>query len=153
VTFGGGIGGVIGPERGGGFTGSISASYFSHIGLISVRVLGCGNPSAHLAIPSTDRIDEFFEISGMYGTGYNDLYFSAFASAGLGMVKFKSSYYNITIHHKTETVPSIPIELQAFVTPLPVLGFGITLFGNINGKSPYIGGLLCIRIGKLWPTN
>jgi hypothetical protein len=146
VTLGSGAGGDRTMD---GLSGYLSASYFSHTRLFSIRFLFVGK--SFTMEPLTDHheneIDESYEISGLYGTGIRSSLFFASASAGLGVVRLRKH------NDAVQILPGIPLEAQAFITPLPVLGIGVTLFGNINGKSTYMGGLLCIRIGKLWPTK
>ena len=42
-----------------------------------------------------------------------------------------------------------PIETQLFLTPLPVMGFGLYSFVNFNQVKSYYGFLICLQLGKL----
>jgi hypothetical protein len=44
---------------------------------------------------------------------------------------------------------AVPIDVQAFITPLPVFGVGIELISTITDKKIITGGFICLQIGLL----
>jgi hypothetical protein len=46
-------------------------------------------------------------------------------------------------------IPSIPMEIDLLLKPTKNLGFGITLWGDLNFNAPIYGLMLKVAIGKL----
>ncbi len=144
LTLGVGIGGNRDLH---GFGVCITASYLSDFGLLSIDYLGASRVGREPAIPSTARLEAFSELSGLYGICYHAPFFLVSASAGMGVVWVTKRV--VSFGEKTAATVGIPLKVEAFITPLPVLGMGLTGFANVNGKASYGGLPLCLRVGKL----
>lgn len=142
VTLGVGGGG---GHRFWGMGGSATASHYSESGLFSVRLLGIGQVTMEPTQPEVETSD-VIELSGMYGLSYKRPLIFLSASSGLGAVwviqKGPSG-------RKRVTTVGIPVDFQAFITPLRVLGIGVAISGNINGKQSYAGAFFCLQLGKV----
>ena len=132
----------------GGFGGNINASYYSKIGLLSVRFLDAANSGAEPVnvITNDYRLNHINEISGMYGLNYHISFLFLSLSTGVGMVWIKKG---VSPSEVTSTTLGLPIDAEIFISPLPMLGIGLKLIGNLNSKSSYRGILICIQLGKL----
>ncbi|PIS27505.1 MAG: hypothetical protein COT43_10075 [Candidatus Marinimicrobia bacterium CG08_land_8_20_14_0_20_45_22] len=129
-----------------GCGGCVSASYLSKQRLLSVRFLETDKIGMEPEIITGTRLEHFSELSGLYGiyTRPPFLFFSA--SSGLGLVRLKERSQS---GMKTSTLVGIPLEVQMFVTPLPAIGIGIDILGNINRKSSNYAVFICIQFGVL----
>lgn len=131
-----------------GLTGNLSASYFSDLGLLRVRLVSAtGFHGVESTTLSESRASGLLELSGMYGLSHRtpDLLISV--SSGIGMLRVRE---HTPIGDKESTIPGIPLEGELLLTPLPIVGIGITVFGNLNSKASYWGVLSSINLGKLW---
>lgn len=82
---------------------------------------------------------ESWEIGGIYGRSYKTQ--QAMISGGLGVAYVGPS-------PKMGTV-GLPLESQIFWTPTHYFGVGFYLFGNLNTKHSFGGGLIGIQIGRV----
>jgi hypothetical protein len=131
-----------------GFGGNINASYYSNIGLLSVRFLDADKAGMEPTnvITSSVKLNHINEFSGMYGFNYHASFLFISVSSGIGIVWFKKG---ITPSEVTTSTLGLPLDAEIFISPLPVLGIGLKLLGNINSKSSYSGFLICLQLGKL----
>jgi hypothetical protein len=129
-----------------GLGGIVNTGYVSEIGLCSVRFIDADKATVDPATLTSTRLTHLNELSAMYGLNYRTSLFSLSASSGIGLVWFKEQDNS---GNRSFSSVGIPIDAQAFVTPLKVLAFGVTLFSNLNAKSTFTGLMFCVRIGKV----
>jgi len=143
----GGIGAFTG--RIGGISMMLEVCYQRNDILFSIR----GMQNGEFKPFSEDYSDYDREISALIGYSYKGQWAYISFSAGIGGLYHVKHSYSITwelIKEKTYTV-GLPLEVQMFLTPIPILGIGIIGFCNLNFMSTSIGFLLCLQIGYLWP--
>ena len=122
-------------------------SYLSNAGLFSIRFIYL--EQAHTMEPASlnnFQIKQISELSGLYGLSTKSKWFLASLSSGFGIIIGKQKTNNE--EHSFSTV-GLPLESQLFIRPLPAIGFGITIFANVNSKKSYTGILFCLQLGKL----
>jgi len=142
VTLAGGGGG---GHRFWGIGGGATASYYCESGLFSVRLLGIGQITVEPSQPQTETSD-VIELGGMYGLSYKRPLIFLSASSGLGAVWVMQRSPS---GRKRVTTVGIPLDFEAFFTPFRVLGIGVAVSGNINGKQSYAGVFFCLQLGKV----
>ena len=143
VNLGIGLSAVTGSL--GGSVG-INCSYLKKHNIFSLRFVhnteldlwGFGNHS----LIGTDSNGE---LGLLYGFGAKRNFGFASMSTGVSYVGLK--IYENGKEMRYATV-GLPIELQLFLTANKI-GFGIYGFANINSKSSFAGGLICIQLGRL----
>ncbi len=122
-------------------------SYLSNAGLFSIRFIYI--EQAHTMEPvslNNFQIKQIAELSGLYGLSTKTKWFLASLSSGIGIVVGKQKSNN---EENSFSTIGLPLESQLFLRPLPAVGFGITIFVNVNSKKSYTGILFCLQIGKL----
>jgi hypothetical protein len=131
-----------------GLTANLSASYFSALGLLRLRLVNAtGFPGEETPTRLQSHTSRLLELSGMYGLSHRTSFLLLSVSSGIGMVRMREYTPN---GQKVSTTLGIPLEGEVLITPLPTVGVGMNVFGNLNGKSSYWGVLSCISLGKLW---
>ncbi len=142
VTIGGGVGGA---PKFAGMAGGATASYYNEAGLFSLRLAGVGKLTLQPTQPQVET-QSVVDLSGMYGFSYKRSLLFLAASSGLGFVWVTE---NGPTGEKRSTTIGVPLELQAFMTPLRVLGLGVTISANINAKQSYASAMICMQFGKV----
>ena len=120
-------------------------SYLSKFGLLSLRYLNTGPEKVDGNAP-IGNLNEISEFGATYGTSVSESFLFASASAGLGIVLISEKA--VRGEDKTTAI-GIPLEAQAFISPIRYFGFGAKLIGNVNSKSSYWGVLFCLHVGKM----
>jgi hypothetical protein len=90
----------------------------------------------------------------MFGKGHSGKYTQAIFSVGFGiLVESKEEGFDYTTRRyysrDKSIIPSIPMEIDLLLKPTKNLGFGITLWGDLNFNAPIYGLMLKVAIGKL----
>jgi hypothetical protein len=133
VNFGLG-GSSNGPSAG------ISGSYQIKYHVISLRALYNEEIGIWDNFP-----DNSSDMGLLYGLGARKKFFNVSISTGISRVSGSVITYS---DERKYAVVGIPIELQFFHTG-KIVGIGIYGFANINRELSFVGGLLCIQLGKL----
>ena len=75
------------------------------------------------------------EVGVLYGRSAPGDFGFASVAAGMGVVQGET------------TIIGLPVEVQAYLRPLPFAGLGVTLFGNINPEQPFGGLAIALQLG------
>ena len=130
------------------YGGGISLSYSKRHYLISSRYLYFKRhqyePLNADESQSNAQLDHNAEFAALFGYILNKRYFKFMASAGLGYTTWTSK------NHQKDSGLSLPLEVGLFVSPLPILGFGIQFVSNLNQTHNLNGILISVELGKLW---
>jgi hypothetical protein len=90
------------------------------------------------------------DIGLLYGRMTKGKWGYASAAGGLALTLLRmneeSSSGGFQIYH---TTVGLPLELQAFLTPLPFAGIGVVASADINPKQSFAGIFLSLQIGSL----
>jgi len=89
-------------------------------------------------------IDKLQEKGILFSLGIRRENIFIFPSIGIGQVKVIKIYSPETESPRM----GIPVEVCFVVLPVDFFGFGANFFGNINNRRFYIGGGICIVLGK-----
>jgi hypothetical protein len=141
-----GVGGATDGLIGGGL--ALSFPRGAH-GLVTLR--GTGFSELQLCIfgpcyPPTTRGD----IGALYGYRREGMWGGAAISAGVGVANGRGLPMGRGIFDdRTWNAPSIPIELDAWVTPLPIAGLAVSALADWNPRVSFVGVLLSMRFGGL----
>ena len=110
--------------------------------------------------------EQYVAIGGLYSKGFSNNYFHAYYAGGLsfftgtkrGKVVGEKSYSgdngfhfgdNRIYENITVFTLSIPLDVEIIFKPTRSLGFGVTLFSEINIQQPIFGATVSLAIGKL----
>lgn len=130
------------------YGGGMSLSYSKHHYLISSRYLyfkrNQYEPLKTNGSQSNAQLDHNAEFSALFGYILNKRYFKFMASAGLGYTTWTRK------GHRKDSSLSLPLEVGLFISPLPILGFGMQFISNFNQTYNLNGILISIELGKLW---
>ena len=130
------VGGVLGGSFG------INGSYQIRKSIFSLRFVHSKEMNL---IFNVQDLDSNWDLGLLYGLNLRRTFGFVSMSAGI-------SYVGLNIYENSEEMRyatvGLPIETQFFLT-LKHIGFGIYGFANINSKSSFAGGLICIQLGKL----
>ncbi len=79
-------------------------------------------------------------------------YAKASFSMGMAITRVDSSEHLFPDfkREKKSTTIGVPVELSLSLAPLPVIGFGLTVFANYNSRRSFGGLLVNVMLGKLW---
>ena len=139
VNFGLGFSSVTGSL--GGSTGS-NVSYQIRKSIFSFRFVHSNEMNLLWGSPD---LDSNWDLGLLYGLSFRKSF--GFVSMSTGI-----SYVGLNIYEDGKetqyTTVGLPIETQLFLTWKHV-GIGIYGLANINSKSSFAGGLICIQLGKL----
>jgi hypothetical protein len=93
--------------------------------------------------------DELWDLGLLYGRSLVTGAVHTSLGAGVGVVGGETRE---SIHGDSEALPTrfgVPIELQLFLRPLPVIGLGLYGFGNVNREESFAGVSAAIQIGRV----
>jgi hypothetical protein len=99
--------------------------------------------------PCTSPVQYRAGLAGMFGQILKGRWGSISCAGGVAVTFVRTddlAQGNDPVPH---TTIGLPIELQAFVTPLPFAGIGITGLANINPKRAFAGAFLTLQVGKI----
>jgi len=80
--------------------------------------------------------DALTEVGVLYGRVASAPLAFASVSAGLSVVSERS------------TTIGLPVQVQAYVRPIPGAGLGVTLFGNVNPVRSFAGVGIALQVGS-----
>ncbi len=161
VNIGGGLGASRAWEA---FTSVVSYSTASRGGtrLLTFRYGGASEPDAHSLLGNGLLPEETIrDLGALYGAISKRRFGFASAAAGLAVVggvrrgafiqyEHEGVWWGNSIYEKRRFLTAgIPLEAQAFFTPLPFMGLGLVLDANLNPVRNYMGVNLCLQFGKL----
>jgi hypothetical protein len=129
-----------------GFGGGICVSHQSKLGLLSIRFIGAYDASVEPTILTDTKLTQIYELSGMYGVRYSLGPFQFAGSTGLGVVQWSERSRFGRSHTNTM---GVPLDIQVSVLPLQILGLGVHVLGNLNPRSSYAAGFLCLQVGRV----
>ena len=144
------------------FTPGIIASYQYAHSVYSAGLIFNGGYS-NSEFPRGQGIPEIDLLYGL-ATQWSVLYGSVSAGVSYNQYDIRGKYLrdstyavpygkqqvNITqplFEEKISSGVGLPIQIQVMVTPLPVLGFGLVVFANVNSTFSYWGVLACLQVG------
>jgi hypothetical protein len=93
--------------------------------------------------------DELWDLGLLYGRSLVTGVVHASFGAGVGVVGGETRE---SIHGDSESLPTtvgVPLELQLFLRPLPVIGIGLYGFGNVNREESFAGVSAAIQLGRV----
>lgn len=88
---------------------------------------------------------DYGDIGLLYGRTAVWEYGMVGASAGLGLMH----YHDYGFSPDEVVTPSVPVAARAAFQPLPMLGLGTYLFGNLNLEHPFAGLVVTVNLGWL----
>jgi hypothetical protein len=136
--------GVAGNHDVGVLGGSIGASLQTGPHLFTLRYLGGASLNVYPACFSpTERLKDLNEFSGLYGYPVQFSVFRGSLSGGLGVVALTLEDGSVS------RVIGMPVDLQISVVPLPVLGLGVQITGNLNSTASFWAVFACAQIGRV----
>ncbi len=145
--------GLAGSKQFGGLAGIVGFSYVKNHNQYTMRLITAGEsrvyphqPDYLNTVGSSDAY-QFIDIGLLYGYGINSRYIKISASAGLSLLRGNVPRGIDDVRLFTF---GIPLEINLFISPLPLIGFGFIGYGNINFISPLYGYMVCVQIGKVW---
>ncbi len=139
--------GTVSSSSFSGFGGTLTASHLSRLGLITLRFVGAGDESLQPANLNAADLHTISEIGALYGRTIKSDFLFASASAGIGVVW--TSYHRSTTSEYTMTSVGLPLQLEVFFVPMPVIALGTKLLIDVNNNSAFTGVLFCLRAGLL----
>ena len=128
-----GLGGPVG-DNWGGIAAAATISHQRGVHVFSLRASGLGE----LRLMSRGR--DIFDAGVLYGAGVRRRFGYASAAAGLGWVQ------KVARDGETQNSVGVPLEAQAFFTPVEYIGAGVQLLGNINPVQPSFGILAALQL-------
>lgn len=133
-----------------GGAGVLAISYLPGSSLYTARfILTVNIPQEFAFNTNYFGTTELYEFGLLYGRALNTKYLFVSGSFGVSAVHWKSG---VSKNDRITTI-GLPLEVQAFLTPAPVLAFGIKYVVNINYKYIVTGGFVCVRFGFLREIN
>jgi hypothetical protein len=138
--------GAVGASNWGGFGGTLTVSHLSNLGLFTVRFVRADYYGIYPAIPVYYQLDHLSEFGVLYGRAFNRDYLFASASLGIGV---SSAEFKKPQASENFVTIGFPFEAGVFIIPIPVLALGAKVVVNVNNKSTFAGGFLCLRLGIL----
>ena len=134
-----------------GLSGGMHLAYQYDSHLFTFRWIG--NGKIELFIEPHETVEDMALLYGRTILGSN---ISTAISAGIGYVRvvrrgkflkgmFFISYYEEIRDHSI----GLPVEVQVFWRTFPVFGLGVYAFINVNKENSFVGGMFCLRIGRL----
>lgn len=93
---------------------------------------------------------DYYDAALMYGLLSRNPNGYISAATGASAVFFnRSAVAEANIKHSSAF--GVPLEVQAFWTPVPNFGLGVIAFGNVNEERSYCGLVLAIQLANLVP--
>jgi hypothetical protein len=93
--------------------------------------------------------DELWDVGLLYGRALVSGLVHASAGAGVGLVGGRTRE---GIHDDGEALPTtfgVPIAVELFFRPAPVIGLGVYGFGNVNQEESFAGVTAAVQLGRL----
>ena len=122
-----------------GPAGHIAGTYQRGGNLLSARAAG----------PVAVFGDELWDVGLLYGRGLISGLVQASVNAGVGLVGGRTRE---GIHDEGEALPTtfgVPIAVELFFRPAPVIGLGLYGFGNVNREESFAGITAAVQLGRL----
>lgn len=88
----------------------------------------------------------FTDVGFLFGVNQKKKYFFISAGTGLGISSWKKEVNSV---EERKTNISLPFGFQAFLTPLPFMGFGVYGFYNLNSEKSLSGVLFTVQFGNM----
>jgi len=141
-----------------GFAGIVGASVLFSSTVLSLDVIGTGNPDPFLTDTPVERTVVYAVLVG-HAYRFDQTTFTI--STGLsytvvvqrGDFLFTENNFSVSIKHYQEVrhnLAGIPFEVEVMtVSPFPVFGVSLSAFGNLNSGHSFGGALVSLQIGKL----
>ena len=158
--FEGGMGGFQSVAAIDGFTVTLGAAY--QYGNYIFRGRYMHHDEFNMFGP--DPSENFHELGLLAGKTFYSKYLSLDVSAGLGIIsgirrgdflymEESSGWFDFSDprHYEKDLffLPAIPLSIDASFKPVPYLGIGLSLYGNLNPSRPLCGIGFRIMAGKL----
>ncbi len=136
---------------GGGLTTGFSSKDSTNPGFaISVNVQPTQHQMLTLRSVGADFIGgDFYDAGLLYGLISRNRNGYVSGAAGISAVFFDSSFRKD--QDISPTTVGIPLEIQAFWTPVPNFGLGIINYANINSQRSFYGAVIAIQLANLIP--
>jgi hypothetical protein len=97
--------------------------------------------------------ETFTDYGLLLGLATRKKWFDASIATGVALMSYRREVFGWLRHEIKKEVNdaqiSLPVEAQAFFKPASFLGFGATLFGNINSEKSFGGLTFNLQLGKL----
>ncbi|GEM_PF-2234461 len=144
--------GLAGSKQFGGIAGIVGFSYLKDHTKYTVRLITAVELPLYFSQDYLDTVGSsgsygFIDAGLLHGYAINSRYIKISASAGLSFLRGNVPREKDDVRLSTV---GFPLEIDLFVSPLPLLGFGFVGYGNINFISPFYGYMVCVQIGKVW---
>ncbi len=91
---------------------------------------------------------DYYDMGLLYGLISRNQNGFISASAGVGAVFFEKNFLG---KNDNKTVAGVPMELQAFWTPVPNFGLGLIGYVNVNEEHSFYGMVLALQLANLVP--
>lgn len=91
---------------------------------------------------------DYYDMGLLYGLISRNQNGFISASAGVGAVFFEKNFLG---KNDNKTVAGIPMEIQAFWTPVPNFGLGLVGYANVNEEHSFYGMVLALQLANLVP--
>jgi len=137
--------GYIGGNNTFGMGYSVSCSYYSTTGLFFLKYDEF-KESGSKPTDTAYNLYKLKEISLAYGIIFKNKYAYLSGVSGLSYFWREDRKFSLT---KEEHSIGIPLNVQAFFTPVPVFGIGIIFDYTINPVKNYMSTVICLQIGLL----
>jgi hypothetical protein len=92
---------------------------------------------------------DYYDVGLLYGLISRNLNGYISGELGIGGVFFTHDF--LGRHDNTSTV-GMPMEIQAFWTPVPNFGLGLIAYANVNSEHSYYGSVLALQLANLIPV-
>jgi hypothetical protein len=93
---------------------------------------------------------DYYDYALMYGAISRNPNGYVSATTGISAVSFNKSAL-IAENVTSSSAIGLPLEVQAFWTPVPNFGVGVIGYGNINDQRSFYGMVLAIQLANLTP--